>query len=117
MLFNNIKNPVKLFSMLFRLFFSLKTLLIIFIPLIVVVSVFAGFGTSAKTNAVNSESILIEQDSIFAGYHAKYNEQKFMQEIKNKYPNYDGYEADLSNISINITIVSCILLPPLHISQ
>lgn len=96
--FTNIKNPVKAFSMLFRVIFSVKTLLIVVVPLIIVISLFAGFGTSAKTNAVNEESVLVEQDSIFAGYHSKYNEQRYLAEVKSKYPNYDNYEVDLTNV-------------------
>ncbi|MGX7086674.1 CHAP domain-containing protein [Gemelliphila palaticanis] len=97
--FGGLKNPTKLFSTIFRMITSVKTILLIAIPFVIIASVFSSFGMQAKTHAVNEEHILVEQDSIFAQMHsAKYNEQTYLNEIKNKYPGYDSYSVDLSDV-------------------
>lgn len=97
--FNGLKNPIQFISGLFRGLALLKTILLIAIPFIIIASVFSGIGMQAKTHAVNENTVLVEQNRIFSEMHSsRYSEKNFLNEVKSKYPGYDKYEVDLSDV-------------------
>lgn len=97
--FNGLKNPVQFISGLFRSLAILKTILLIAVPFVIIASVFSSFGMQAKTHAVNEKVVLVEQDRIFSEMHSsKYSEQSFLNDVKSRYPGYDKYEVDLSDV-------------------